>query len=60
MAVREIPQGFECRQEVDCALLRLYVELGDAENLRQLVESPNACALQHCVPVLEQNSRWMF
>lgn len=57
-AVRETPQGLGCSQEVDCALLRLYVELGDDGNLRQLVESPNECAPQHCVPVLEQHSRF--
>lgn len=56
-AVRETPQGLGCSKEVDCALLRLYVELGDTENLQQLVTSPNACELEHCVPVLEQHNR---
>lgn len=56
-SVRETPQALGCSEEVDCALLRLHAELGDAESLRQLVASPNACALQHCVPVLEQHSR---
>ncbi|XP_070699125.1 transforming growth factor-beta receptor-associated protein 1 [Pempheris klunzingeri] len=57
-AVRETKQGLACIKEVDCALLRLYVELGDTENLQQLVGSPNECWLDHCVPVLEQNNRF--
>lgn len=56
-AVRETPQGQGCCKEVDCALLRLYVELGDTENLQQLVTSPNECELDHCAPVLEQHDR---
>ncbi|XP_042356083.1 transforming growth factor-beta receptor-associated protein 1 [Plectropomus leopardus] len=57
-AVRGTEQGLKCVQEVDCALLRLYVELGDTENLQQLVAFPNACRLDHCVPVLEQHNRF--
>ncbi|KAL7380118.1 hypothetical protein ABVT39_012067 [Epinephelus coioides] len=57
-AVRGTEQGLKCVQEVDCALLRLYVELGDAENLQQLVAFPNECRLKHCVPVLEQHNRF--
>lgn len=57
-AVREIEQGLKCIKEVDCALLRLYVELGDTENLQQLVAFPNECSLDHCVPVLEQHNRF--
>ncbi|XP_076604143.1 transforming growth factor-beta receptor-associated protein 1 [Chaetodon auriga] len=57
-AVREMEQGLKCIKEVDCALLRLYVELGDTENLQQLVAFPNECSLDHCVPVLEQHNRF--
>ncbi|XP_031166128.1 transforming growth factor-beta receptor-associated protein 1 isoform X2 [Sander lucioperca] len=57
-AVRGTEQGLKCTQEVDCALLRLYLELGDTENLQQLVASPNECRLDHCVPVLEQHNRF--
>lgn len=56
-AVRGTEQGLKCVQEVDCALLRLYVELEDAENLQQLVAFPNECRLKYCVPVLEQHNR---
>uniref|UniRef100_A0A3Q4B3Q5 CNH domain-containing protein n=1 Tax=Mola mola TaxID=94237 RepID=A0A3Q4B3Q5_MOLML len=55
--VRGTQQGLGCIKELDCALLRLYVELGDFESLQQLVASPNECKLDHCVPVLEQNNR---
>ncbi|XP_070777160.1 transforming growth factor-beta receptor-associated protein 1 [Enoplosus armatus] len=57
-AVRGTEQGLQCIKEVDCALLRLYVELGDTENLQQLVAFPNECMLDHCVPVLEQHNRF--
>ncbi|KAI3367597.1 hypothetical protein L3Q82_026440 [Scortum barcoo] len=57
-AVRGTEQGLGCIEEVDCALLRLYVELGDSENLQQLVAFPNECRLDHCVPVLERHSRY--
>lgn len=56
-AVSGLEQGLGCKVEVDCALLRLYVELGDSENLQQLVAFPNQCMLDRCVPVLEQSSR---
>lgn len=55
--VRDTPQGLLCVKEVDSALLRLYVELGDAATLQQLVSSPNKCALDLCVPVLAQHKR---
>ncbi|XP_073338899.1 transforming growth factor-beta receptor-associated protein 1 [Pagrus major] len=57
-AVRETEQGLDCIKEVDCALLRLYVELGDTESLQQLVAFPNECRLDYCVPVLEQHNRF--
>ncbi|XP_034380991.1 transforming growth factor-beta receptor-associated protein 1 [Cyclopterus lumpus] len=57
-AVRGTEQGLKCSKEVDYALLRLYVELGDTENLQQLVTFPNVCRLDHCLPVLEQHSRY--
>lgn len=56
-AVRDTQQGLHCIKEVDCALLRLYVELADNENLQQLVTFPNGCELEHCVPVLQQHNR---
>ncbi|XP_059209655.1 transforming growth factor-beta receptor-associated protein 1 [Centropristis striata] len=56
-AVRGSEQSLQCSKEVDCALLRLYVELGDTENLQQLVAEPNECSLEHCAPVLEQHNR---
>uniref|UniRef100_A0A672HNN3 Transforming growth factor-beta receptor-associated protein 1-like n=1 Tax=Salarias fasciatus TaxID=181472 RepID=A0A672HNN3_SALFA len=56
-AVRGTEQGLRCSEEVDSALLRLYVILEDTENLQQLVALPNECSLDHCVPVLEQNNR---
>lgn len=55
--VRGMEQGLTCSTEVDCALLRIYTEQGDTEHLRQLVESPNACRLDYCVPFLEQHKR---
>ncbi|XP_044023175.1 transforming growth factor-beta receptor-associated protein 1 isoform X2 [Siniperca chuatsi] len=57
-AVKGTEQGLKCIKEVDCALLRLYVELGDNENLQQLVEFPNECGLDQCVPILEQHNRF--
>ncbi|XP_039640941.1 transforming growth factor-beta receptor-associated protein 1 isoform X4 [Perca fluviatilis] len=57
-AVRGTEQGLKCPQEVDCALLRLYLELGDTENLQQLVAFPNECRMDHCVPVLEKHNRF--
>uniref|UniRef100_A0A3P8T7D0 Si:ch211-266g18.9 n=1 Tax=Amphiprion percula TaxID=161767 RepID=A0A3P8T7D0_AMPPE len=56
-AVRGTEQGLKCSKEVDGALLRLYVEPGDTENLLQLVDSPE-CSLNECVPVLEQHNRF--
>lgn len=56
-AVRGTEQDQKCAVEVDCALLRLYTELGDTENLQQLVMFPSECRLDHCVPILEQHSR---
>ncbi|XP_039993526.1 transforming growth factor-beta receptor-associated protein 1 [Xiphias gladius] len=57
-AVRGTEQDLKCTTEVDCALLRLYTELGDTENLQQLVTFPNECRLDHCVPVLERHNRF--
>ncbi|XP_054653230.1 transforming growth factor-beta receptor-associated protein 1 [Dunckerocampus dactyliophorus] len=57
-AVRGTEHGLLCGKEVDCALLRLYVEQEDTERLERLMASPNACSLAHCVPLLEQNSRY--
>ncbi|XP_034531559.1 transforming growth factor-beta receptor-associated protein 1 [Notolabrus celidotus] len=57
-AVRGTEQCLECSKEVDCALLRLYVELGETENLQQLVSSPNECRLDDCVPFLERHNRF--
>lgn len=56
--IRDAQQGLMCIKEVDSALLRLYVELRDAENLHQFVASPNKCDLDICVPVLEQHKRY--
>ncbi|XP_041668219.1 transforming growth factor-beta receptor-associated protein 1 [Cheilinus undulatus] len=56
-AVRGTEQSLTCSKEVDCALLRLYVELGDDRNLQQLVALPSECRLDHCVPVLERHNR---
>ncbi|XP_074548267.1 transforming growth factor-beta receptor-associated protein 1 [Halichoeres trimaculatus] len=57
-AVRGTVQGLRHSKEVDCALLRLYAELGDTENLQQLVASPSECRLDLCVPFLETHSRF--
>ncbi|XP_056250471.1 transforming growth factor-beta receptor-associated protein 1 [Seriola aureovittata] len=57
-AVRGTEQDLKCATEVDCALLWLYAELGDSENLQQLVTFTNECSLDHCVPVLEKHSRF--
>ncbi|KAL6105440.1 uncharacterized protein ACO6RY_06971 [Pungitius sinensis] len=57
-AVRGTEQALKCSKEVDYALLRLYVELGDTQNLQQLVAFPNLCSLDYCVPVLEQHRRY--
>ncbi|KAM3595097.1 uncharacterized protein V6R79_018064 [Siganus canaliculatus] len=56
--VRAKEQSLECLKEVDCALLRLYTELEDSENLHQIVAFPNECELDYCVPVLEQHNRF--
>lgn len=55
--VSRTEQGLKCSMEVDCALLRLYTELGDTGNLQLLVAFPNKCMLDHCVLVLEQHNR---
>ncbi|XP_062252481.1 transforming growth factor-beta receptor-associated protein 1 [Platichthys flesus] len=57
-AVRGTGRDSACSAEVDCALLRLYVVLGDTGNLQQLITSPNECRLDHCVPALEKNNRY--
>ncbi|XP_042244664.1 transforming growth factor-beta receptor-associated protein 1 [Thunnus maccoyii] len=57
-AVRGMEQSLKCSKEVDCALLRLYTEQTDSENLQQLVLFPNACSLDYCIPVLEQHNRF--
>ncbi|KAM9356388.1 transforming growth factor-beta receptor-associated protein 1 [Pholidichthys leucotaenia] len=57
-AVRGTEQGLGCSKEIDSALLRLYVEVEDNENLQQLVAVANACSLEYCVPVLEQHGRF--
>uniref|UniRef100_A0A667XJ36 Si:ch211-266g18.9 n=1 Tax=Myripristis murdjan TaxID=586833 RepID=A0A667XJ36_9TELE len=57
-AIRGTEQGMKSSKEVDCALLRLYAEQGDTDNLEQLVASPNACRLDLCVPVLQQHKRF--
>uniref|UniRef100_A0A665WRN6 Si:ch211-266g18.9 n=1 Tax=Echeneis naucrates TaxID=173247 RepID=A0A665WRN6_ECHNA len=56
--IRGTKQDLDCTPEVDCALLRLYAELGDSENLHQFVAFPNKCRVDLCVPVLEQHSRF--
>lgn len=53
LTVRDTPSI----KDVDSALLRLYVELGDAGSLQQFVASPNKCELDLCVPVLEKHKR---
>ncbi|KAM6912597.1 transforming growth factor-beta receptor-associated protein 1 [Xenentodon cancila] len=56
--VRGTARGLACIKQVDGALLWLYVQLEDAESLQQLVDFPNECSLEHCVPVLEQHNRF--
>ncbi|XP_076021675.1 transforming growth factor-beta receptor-associated protein 1 isoform X2 [Genypterus blacodes] len=51
-------QSVGCRKEVDCALLRLYAELGDVDKLQQLLAFPNGCRLDDSVPVLQQHNRF--
>ncbi|XP_026196254.1 transforming growth factor-beta receptor-associated protein 1 isoform X2 [Anabas testudineus] len=57
-AVSRTEQGLKCSMEVDCALLRLYTELGDTGNLQELVTFPNGCNLDHCALFLEQHNRY--
>ncbi|XP_028293777.1 transforming growth factor-beta receptor-associated protein 1 [Gouania willdenowi] len=57
-AVRGTQQALKCNKDVDSALLRLYVTLMDTEMLQELVASSNDCCIDHCVPVLEENSRY--
>uniref|UniRef100_UPI0037E75153 transforming growth factor-beta receptor-associated protein 1 n=1 Tax=Semicossyphus pulcher TaxID=241346 RepID=UPI0037E75153 len=57
-AVRGTERGLRSSKEVDSALLRLYVALGDNENLQQLLASSNECRLDHCVPFLERHNRF--
>ncbi|KAJ0009117.1 hypothetical protein NQD34_016532 [Periophthalmus magnuspinnatus] len=45
-------------EEVDCALLWLYVQTADSDGLVQLVANPNACARERCEPVLTQHNRF--
>ncbi|XP_017579553.2 transforming growth factor-beta receptor-associated protein 1 isoform X1 [Pygocentrus nattereri] len=47
-----------CPQDVDTALLKLYLEQGEDENLEQLVSSPNDCVLHVCLPELERHKRF--
>ncbi|XP_068608221.1 transforming growth factor-beta receptor-associated protein 1 [Brachionichthys hirsutus] len=56
--VRETPQALKCIMEVDCALLRLYVELEDTGKLQQLLAIPNECDLDRCASFLEENKRY--
>ncbi|XP_068195723.1 transforming growth factor-beta receptor-associated protein 1 [Antennarius striatus] len=56
--VRGTQPGLKCIKEVDCALVRLYVELEDTKNLQQLLAIPNMCDLDHCAPFLEENKRY--
>lgn len=56
-AIRGTEQAMKCSKEVDSALLRLYVDLSDSENLQLLVGFPNKCSLDHCIPILVQHNR---
>ncbi|KAI4882914.1 hypothetical protein NFI96_021489 [Prochilodus magdalenae] len=55
---RTTDQGQMCPQDIDTALLKLYLEQGDADNLEQLVSSPNDCALHVCLPEMEHHKRY--
>lgn len=57
LTVRDTQQVLASIKDVDSAILRLYVELGDAGSLQQFVASPNKCKLDLCVPVLEKHEK---
>ena len=54
---RMTDQGQMCPQDIDTALLKLYLEQGDQDHLEQLVSSPNDCALHVCLPEMEHHKR---
>ncbi|KAJ8341939.1 hypothetical protein SKAU_G00342300 [Synaphobranchus kaupii] len=56
--VRWTDQSRGCREDVDGALLKLYVEAGNAEDVVELLSSPNDCILSTCVPYLERYKRY--
>lgn len=56
--VRPRAQGQICLQDIDSALLKLYLEQREYGKLDQLVSSKNKCNLQMCVPDLEQHRRF--
>uniref|UniRef100_A0A8C6TLA7 Si:ch211-266g18.9 n=1 Tax=Neogobius melanostomus TaxID=47308 RepID=A0A8C6TLA7_9GOBI len=47
-------------EEVDSALLWLYVRTADSDGLLQLVAHPNACVLQTCESILTKDGRYIF
>ncbi|XP_067099420.1 transforming growth factor-beta receptor-associated protein 1 [Osmerus mordax] len=57
-AVRGTEQGRRSGAEVDWALLRLYAEQGDAEQLHLLVSSSEAWDLDASVAVLQHHQRY--
>ncbi|XP_076834765.1 transforming growth factor-beta receptor-associated protein 1 isoform X2 [Brachyhypopomus gauderio] len=56
--VRGTAQGQICPQEVDTALLKLYLEQEDYANLDQFVSAPNHCILHVCEPDLRHHKRF--
>ncbi|XP_069052414.1 transforming growth factor-beta receptor-associated protein 1 isoform X2 [Lepisosteus oculatus] len=51
-------QSADCREEVDRALVKLYAERGDSEELIKILSSPNACKLNECATFLEKSHRF--
>ncbi|XP_041912766.1 transforming growth factor-beta receptor-associated protein 1 isoform X1 [Alosa sapidissima] len=57
-AVRGTTQGLSCRSDVDSALLKVYLQLGESERLGQMVTSPNDCHLDLSASDLRQHKRF--
>ncbi|KAG5857316.1 hypothetical protein ANANG_G00018160 [Anguilla anguilla] len=56
--VRWADQSRDCRQDVDGALLKLYVEGESDADLVELLSSANDCVLSTCVPYLAHHKRF--
>ncbi|KAF4083665.1 hypothetical protein AMELA_G00119340 [Ameiurus melas] len=56
--LRRTVRGQIFLQDIDTTLLKVYLRLGDDENLNQLVSSRNDCAMDVCMADLEHEKRF--